>query len=122
MNIYTGYFGKSKKYPAEIVQISICASPPKAYKGLEYKILAPKYRIFMEWKDTHNSNRYIQCFNSEVLGPLDPKSVYADLERMSGGKDIVLLCYEKPEDFCHRHIVADWLGKSVGAEIKELVV
>lgn len=26
--------------------------------------------------------------------------------------NIVLLCYEKPEDFCHRHLVADWLNSS----------
>jgi hypothetical protein len=27
------------------------------------------------------------------------------------GKDIALVCYEKPEDFCHRHLVAEWLKK-----------
>lgn len=30
----------------------------------------------------------------------------------------VLLCWEKPEAFCHRHIVADWLRKA-GFEVKE---
>ena len=28
-------------------------------------------------------------------------------------------CYEKPSDFCHRHLVADWLNKN-GVECKEL--
>ena len=23
--------------------------------------------------------------------------------------EIALVCYEKPEDFCHRHILAAWL-------------
>lgn len=23
---------------------------------------------------------------------------------------IILLCYEKPSSFCHRHLVAEWLG------------
>ena len=25
---------------------------------------------------------------------------------------IVLLCYEKPEDFCHRHLVREWLCRN----------
>ena len=25
---------------------------------------------------------------------------------------VVLLCYEKRGDFCHRHLVADWLNKN----------
>ena len=28
------------------------------------------------------------------------------------GKDIALICYEKPSDFCHRHLVAEWLNKN----------
>lgn len=27
-----------------------------------------------------------------------------------GDDDVVLLCYEKSEDFCHRHLVKEWLG------------
>ena len=34
------------------------------------------------------------------------------------GKEICLICYEKPSDFCHRHLVADWLNKN-GFECKE---
>lgn len=29
-----------------------------------------------------------------------------------GENDIALICYEKPTDFCHRHLVADWLNKN----------
>lgn len=32
--------------------------------------------------------------------------------------NIVLLCYEKPTDFCHRHLVAQWLIEN-GFECKE---
>ena len=31
---------------------------------------------------------------------------------------IALVCYEKPSDFCHRHLVADWFNKN-GIECKE---
>ena len=33
--------------------------------------------------------------------------------------DFALVCYEKPSDFCHRHLVADWLNKN-GYDCEEL--
>ena len=50
---------------------------------------------------------------------LDAQRVYEDLERLSNGRDCVLLCYEKSGDFCHRHLVADWLNKKLDLNIQE---
>ncbi len=36
------------------------------------------------------------------------------------GHNPVLLCWEKPGDFCHRMVVADWLRNSAGIEVREL--
>lgn len=44
-----------------------------------------------------------------MLNKLDINDVYRDLQKLSNGKDIVLLCYETPEKFCHRHLVSKWL-------------
>ena len=33
--------------------------------------------------------------------------------------DIILLCYEKPGNFCHRHILAKKLNEDYGLNIKE---
>lgn len=63
-------------------------------------------------KKNHDNNYYIEHFDSEVLNLLDAKTIYEELSKMSGGKDIVLICYEKPSDFCHRHLVAKWLAKN----------
>ena len=29
------------------------------------------------------------------------------------------MCYEKPGDFCHRHLLADFLNENLGLDIKE---
>ena len=50
---------------------------------------------------------------------LNAESVYRDLEKLSNGDDCVLLCYEKSGDFCHRHLVANWLSDNLGIEVKE---
>lgn len=115
--IYTSYFGNLKSLPDNIIPISICGKAPDWYDGLQYKKLAPKYDFFMKWKENHDNEYYIQCFNDQVLYHLNPIQVYDDLHKLaeSCGKseyEICLICYERPDDFCHRHLVADWLNKN----------
>ena len=119
MKIYTSYFAKAKKIPDDIVKISICGKAPQWYNGLQYKKVAPKYGFFMEWKQNHNNDFYIQHFNKEVLDRIRAKQVYDDLKRISIGRDFVLLCDEKSSDFCHRHLVADWLSKQLNISVEE---
>ena len=86
----------------------------------------------MEWKKTHDNNYYVEHFNKEVLDPINADTVVEELYRITGNlalnpllfndrsliPDIALICYEKPSDFCHRHLVADWLNRN-GFECKE---
>lgn len=114
--IYTSYFAKLKSLPDNIVPISICGKAPDWYKGLQYKKLAPKYDFFMKWKENHDNDYYIKCFNTQVLDTLKSEVVVAELSKMAGNSNnnfehICLICYEKPSDFCHRHLVADWLNE-----------
>ena len=114
--IYTSYFAKLKSLPEGVIPISICGKAPEWYKGLQYKKLAPKYDFFMKWKENHDDNYYIEHFQSDVLDKLSVTDVVRDLINMlpdrSSKHNIALICYEKPSDFCHRHLVADWLNKN----------
>lgn len=122
--IYTSYFAKLKSLPENIIPISICGKAPDWYKGLQYKKFAPKYGFFMEWKKNHDNDYYIKCFNEQVLDKLNVLTVMRDLIDLVNstedhiGKEIVLICYEKPSDFCHRHLVAEWLNSN-GIQCKE---
>ena len=113
--IYTSYFAKLSKLPANIIPIAICGKSPEWYKGIQYKKLAPKWSFFSIWKETHDNEYYIKHFNEEVLNPLNANDVINELYSLAGKNqdaDIVLICYEKPGDFCHRHLVADWLTRN----------
>ena len=110
--IYTSYFAKLKSLPDNIIPISICGKAPDWYKGLQYKKLAPKYDFFIKWKDNHDNDYYTKCFNEQVLDKLDVEDTVSELIDPHSGIDIALICYEKPEDFCHRHLVAEWLRKN----------
>lgn len=119
--IYTSYFGNLKSLPENITPISICGKAPNWYTGLQYKKLAPKYDFFMKWKENHDNDYYIKCFQEQVLDKLNPYLVYQDLCRLcslTNNTDIALICYEKPDEFCHRHLVADWLNKN-GFNVEE---
>ena len=118
--IYTSYFAKLKSLPDNIIPISICGKAPEGYKGLQYKKLAPKYDFFMKWKENHDNDYYIKCFNEQVLDKLNWYQVYEELYNLADslGKahyDICLVCYEKPTDFCHRHLVSNWFNKHLVA-------
>ena len=117
--IYTSYFAKLKSLPDNIIPVSICGKAPDWYKGLQYRKLAPKHDFFIKWKENHDNDYYIKCFEEQVLDKLNIHQVMFDLyETVTDDYDIVLVCYEKPTDFCLRHLVANWLTEN-GYECKE---
>ena len=78
----------------------------------------------MKYKQDDNIEDYIKNFYDKVLNKLNPSEVVFDLDRLADkdntyySYNICLLCYEKPSDFCHRHLVAEWLRKD-GYECEE---
>lgn len=114
--MYTGYFGKIKTYKkAGLIPVSICGKAPDWYTGHQYKKLAPKLGFFVEWsvgEHKGDNNYYIEHFKEDVLDTLRPEDVINELKQFGRLQDIILLCYEKPESFCHRHLVANWLNEN----------
>ena len=93
------------------------------YEGPTYLKLAPKRDWWTQWEmikdriDPYESTRfYIEKYYDTVLKGLDPEEVYKDLD----GR--ILLCYEEPAFFCHRHIVASWLEIKLGTKVPEVAV
>nr|DAK56563.1 MAG TPA: protein of unknown function DUF488 [Caudoviricetes sp.] len=118
MKIYTSYFGNSKKLKqAGIKVIGISLYPPRWFNGISLKQVAPTKSILFANGQTQED--YIRRYRSEVLSRQDMQQFLKTVEQTSGGQDVALCCYEKPEDFCHRHILADWIKEKLGIEISE---
>jgi hypothetical protein len=112
--IRTGNFANVKKYEKSgYFPISIALSA-RYFNGKAYRALAPMW----EFKDDE-PEIYIPKYK-KILSLLNTRKVLNDLLLLSGNKDIVLLCHEKEGDFCHRHIVAEWLSKEFNIEVLEL--
>jgi len=110
--MYTSYFAISNTHPNAV---SIAGRAPEWYHGREYKKLAPTLSIFKKYKADGDTLYYTEHYYKEVLQKLDPKKVFEEL-----GPHAVLLCYETPGKFCHRHLVAKWLSDELGVEVLEL--
>ena len=110
--IYTSYFAMIPRLKEnDIIPIAICGGVPDYYNELWYRKLAPSWSIYSEYKETGNSEKYTQRYYNEILSKLRPDKVYNQLCGLCDSSNFCLICYEKPEDFCHRHLVATWFSK-----------
>jgi len=110
--IFTGNFSNLEKYKkAGYVPVSIARYPIKNYFGATYTKLAPS-KDMLHMGEVEYRKRYAQ-----ILSGLNKSEVLNELSKM--GSNIVLICYEKEGEFCHRNLVAEWLSEVTG-EIKEL--
>jgi len=114
--IFTSYYSNIKNIPKEYIKCSISNST----KGIEHLVIqddrfAPSSDILYEYKNSPEGHErevhYVQRFKEEILS----KNIDIDIS-----KNIVLLCYEHPTDFCHRHIVAEALEEKYNIEVREL--
>jgi uncharacterized protein YeaO (DUF488 family) len=115
----TGYFNTLRNNIIEGA-VSIAIGAPK-YVNIpyEYKALAPSWPLLNKFrKDQITEAQYIEEF-AEQLMKLDPVCVKDDLEAMCGSRETVLMCHCSPGQFCHRHLVAEWLESTTGAKIHE---
>ena len=106
----TSYFAKYRGDKG----VSIAIKKPPGCDVVTYAGLCPTPDILLRYKRTGDVERYVMDYHSKVLSLQDPAALYYFL------KDNVLLCWEGPDKFCHRRIVAKWFEDSLGIEVPEL--
>ena len=119
MKIYTSYFGNARKLKeAGVMIICVAIGKPRFLKVPQMINVAPT-RYMISGACSHDE--YLKLYD-RILASQDANQVVKQIEMLSGGKDVALCCYEKPGDFCHRHILAKWLTEKTGIELKEFGV
>lgn len=115
MKIYTSYFANSKALSkANVMPISIARYSPKWFYGPRILDVAPTSYML---SGSCGHEEYLVKYN-EILNRLNLHRLLSMIESVSNGKDVALCCFEKPGDFCHRHLLAEWMTKN-GCEVKE---
>ena len=96
--------------------VAICQYPPSYYAGRIYRALAPSVDLLRAYKIGWVSQEsFVTRYREETLSKLSAQRVFDDL-----GNSAILLCHEKPGEFCHRRIVAKWLESELSIEVPEL--
>jgi len=115
-NIQTGYYAGMREYQ-ELQCISISLGVPKwlPVPIPNCRPLNPTAEI-LALKEDHPA--YTKAFE-KYLANLNINEILTSLVQLSNGRDLILLCYEKPGDFCHRHIVATWIERLSGIHVSE---
>ena len=115
MNIYTSYFGNYKNIPQEYQCISIANSKPRGLFIPTWKEVMPKWSIVKSLKANEISyelfeqmylNQLLHTYQFNDKQSLEKLRNY--LENMNA--DIVLLCWEKDAEHCHRLILVNFLS------------
>ena len=121
--IYTGYFAKLKVYQeANLTPIGVAGQSPEYYKEQEFKKLAPKYSFFIDYKNNKiDEKEYTRLYYKLVLNQLNCKEIILKLASMMKPESdgIILLCWETPEKFCHRHLIGDWITENTKIPVSE---
>ena len=105
MKIYTGYYGNLRAYKG-MALVAISLSQPRwlSPRLPQYDPLFPE-----RWMLKMERPEYTEIYD-QILGRVIYPNFIDWLKSVSGDKDVVLLCYEKPSDFCHRQLVAEWIN------------
>ncbi len=73
--------------------------------------LAPTSELLSLYKqDKINIEEYIKIYNTQ-LEELDVIDIVTRLHKYNCDRYVVLVCYEPPNKFCHRHLISAWLRK-----------
>lgn len=114
-----GYYGYSyKKLAPRLITYNSYINNYK--KLLELKKDVNQYQQYIELRN-QIENDYIKSYYETRLKNLDVIELLLTLKDKFG-ENIILLCHEEVEEFCHRRIIADYIEIKTGIYIPEVSV
>lgn len=119
--IFTGNYDECKV--GNLISISGDRGKGVGFVGKAIPQLAPKREFWNIWhnnigkiSDEANTKYYIQEYYKQVLSKINIE------ELLLKEKDPILLCYEKGQEFCHRHILAEYIEMKYGIEVRDIKI
>lgn len=108
-----GYFGPAyKKLAPRLVTYTTYSSKLEELQNMKDDLLNYKEQI---------ENEYIKSYYETRLKYLDIKELLYILKEKFGN-DIILLCHEDINEFCHRRLIADYIELETGIYIPEISI
>ena len=119
--IFTGNYEECKI--GNLISISGDRGKQAGFEGKAISKLAPKREFWNIWHDNigkiteeENTKYYIEQYYKQVLSKVNIEELLKD------EKDPILLCYEKGKDFCHRHVLAEYIELTYGIKVRDIKI
>lgn len=119
--IFTGNYEECKS--GNLISISGDRGKSIGFTGKSIPQLAPKRKFWEIWHNNigkipeeQNNRYYIEEYYKQVLSQIDIEEVLKD------EKDPILLCYEKEGQFCHRHVLAEFVNLKYGIYVPDISI
>jgi len=119
--IFTGNYDECKV--GNLISISGDRGISAGFEGKCIPKLAPKRGFWEIWhnnigkiSEEENTRYYIEEYYKQVLSKVNIKELLKD------EKDPILLCYEKGQDFCHRHVLAEFIELNYGIKVRDIKI
>ena len=118
--ILTGQISKAVHYAAaDYTPVCILKSIPSKYKDF---ITEQIEELGQSWAAKDKPEQVQSQMYHRILEKLNPRKIIQrcqEIQDENQSKGIVLLSYEKPKEFSHRHLAATWIKKYTGIKVKE---
>ena len=119
--IFTGNYEECKI--GNLISISGDRGKSVGFIGKSIPQLAPKRKFWEVWHNNigkipeeQNNRYYIEEYYKQVLSQIDIEELLKD------EKDPILLCYEKEGQFCHRHVLAEFINTKYGIYVPDISI
>ena len=113
------YFGPSYKKLAPRL-VTYIPYAEKLKQLLELKDDALRIKEYLEFKK-QIEDEYIKSYYDIRLKDLDVNELLCELNERFGN-EIILLCHEPVNEFCHRRLIADYIELETGVYIPEVTI
>lgn len=124
MVIKTGYFAQHKRYnKAGYTLIGVVRFVPKWFTGLNLAELSPSIDLLIDYKQGVVSwNEFESSYFKYLNDNKDKIESSLKTIKDSNTDKVVLCCFEKSNEPCHRHILASFLNQNYRLDISEFEV
>lgn len=119
--IFTGNYFECKA--GNLISISHDKGKSAGFEGKTILQLAPKRQFWDIWRDNRgkisdeeNNKYYIEEYYKPILSKVNIEDLLKD------EVNPILLCYEKEQEFCHRHIVAEYIEIKYGIKVRDIKI
>lgn len=114
MRVFTSYFDNVGYLTEQgFACVGISRFPPEKFKDNNLYIIAPSVELLAKVKNgeyTKEQYKYAYLSQIRMINVAEICKAIENVAIETGNDDVVLCCYEAPDLFCHRHILAEYLN------------